>query len=269
MCPPDFFGVNYIINPWMEGQIGLADPAVAMQQWNDYVAALKKAGAKIEWVKPQPHFPDFVFTANAGIVRNRRFIPARFRFPERQGEEPFYAEWFAEHDFAILPWPADVYCEGAGTALFVIDENDHQTDTIVVAKDFRSDAIAADIIGDLLSVRIARVELCDPRFYHLDTCFCPLPGRRALWYPPAFTRESQTTLQEIFAPEALFAVGEKPAEGFACNAVHANGHVFTNTMDDAMREWLNRNGFNPVEMPLWEFLKSGGAAKCLTLRLNH
>jgi N-dimethylarginine dimethylaminohydrolase len=162
-----------------------------------------------------------------------------------------------------------VFCEGAGTALFMLDDHDRQTDTIIVAKDFRSDAIAADHIQKLLGVKVARVELCDPRFYHLDTCLCPLPGRRAIWYPPAFTPESQTTIKKLFAADKLFAVADKPAEGFACNAVYANGHVFMNTADDALRAWLGAQNFTPIETPLWEFLKAGGAAKCLTIRLDH
>ena len=218
---------------------------------------------------PQPGMPDFVFTANAGIVRRHEFIPARFRFPERQVEEAHNINWFNTNGFKTLPWPQDIYCEGAGTALFLIDENDEQTDTIMVAKDFRSDAAAADHIQKLFNVNMVRVQLCDPRFYHLDTCFCPLPGNRALWYPPAFTPESQKTIRELFAPNKLFAVGDKAAEGFACNAVYANGHVFTNTTDEALRVWLHAQNFTPIEVPLWEFLKAGGAAKCLTLRLDH
>jgi len=269
MCAPDFFGVNYVINPWMEGQINQVSRIVAAQQWSAYVAALQAAGAEIKFITPQPGLPDFVFTANAGIVRSGKFITARFRFPERQGEEPLFSSWFVENGFTVLPWPQDVFCEGAGTALFVLDDDDRQTDTIVVAKDFRSDAAAADYIGNLLSVKVARVELCDPRFYHLDTCFCPLPGRRAIWYPPAFTPASQATVRNLFAADKLFAVGDQAAEGFACNAVYANGHVFMNTADNALLEWLLAQKFTPVVMPLWEFLKAGGAAKCLTIRLDH
>ncbi len=29
MCAPDYFGVDYIINPWMENQIGRATPSRA------------------------------------------------------------------------------------------------------------------------------------------------------------------------------------------------------------------------------------------------
>ncbi|HRJ12629.1 MAG TPA: arginine deiminase-related protein, partial [Alphaproteobacteria bacterium] len=237
--------------------------------WLNYVEKLKAAGAEISLIEPKPGLPDFVFTANAGIVRNRRFIPARFRFQERQGEEPLNIEWFVQHGFEVLPWPQDVYCEGAGTALFMLNDQDQQTDTIFVAKDFRSDAVAADHIRDLLGIKVVRVELSDPRFYHLDTCFCPLPGERAIWYPTAFTQDSQKAVRETFAPEKLFAVNDTPAEGFACNAVHVNGSVFMNSFDAQLEAWLQSQGFTAVEVPLWEFLKAGGAAKCLTLRINH
>ncbi len=33
MCAPDFSGIEYVINPWMEGQIGRAIFFRAQQQW--------------------------------------------------------------------------------------------------------------------------------------------------------------------------------------------------------------------------------------------
>ena len=134
---------------------------------------------------------------------------------------------------------------------------------------WRSDPAAPGLLEKMLGRKTAVLHLIDPRFYHLDTCFCPLPGYRAIWYPPAFTPESQKTIRGLFASNKLFAVGDKAAEGFACNAVYANGHVFMNTTDEALRVWLHAQNFTPDEVPLWEFLKAGGAAKCLTLRLDH
>ena len=43
----------------------------------------------------------------------------------------------------------------------------------------------------MLGVRVIPVELVDPRYYHLDTCFCPLAPGVAIWYPPAFDRYGQ------------------------------------------------------------------------------
>jgi N-dimethylarginine dimethylaminohydrolase len=34
-------------------------------------------------------------------------------------------------------------------------------------------------------------ELIDSRFYHLDTCFCPIGINSALWFPSAFSIETR------------------------------------------------------------------------------
>jgi N-dimethylarginine dimethylaminohydrolase len=39
------------------------------------------------------------------------------------------------------------------------------------------------------------LELVNPRFYHLDTCFCPLAPGEALYYPDAFDAYGQRVLQ--------------------------------------------------------------------------
>ena len=33
LCSPRFYGVEYVINPWMEGNVGRADPEKAAAQW--------------------------------------------------------------------------------------------------------------------------------------------------------------------------------------------------------------------------------------------
>ena len=34
MCPPDYFTVDYVINPWMAGQEGGLDKEKVVRQWN-------------------------------------------------------------------------------------------------------------------------------------------------------------------------------------------------------------------------------------------
>ncbi len=68
MCPPDFFGVDYVINPWMEGQTGRAEAAAARRQWLD-LKALVERHADVLLLAPRPGLPDLVFTANAGLPR--------------------------------------------------------------------------------------------------------------------------------------------------------------------------------------------------------
>ncbi len=98
MCAPDYFGIDYVINPWMEGNCGKADHALAVKQWSGLKRAIETQTAVV-LIPPQPGLPDQVFTANAGMVLEEKVVVSRFRAPERRGEEPFFEEWFAKHDF--------------------------------------------------------------------------------------------------------------------------------------------------------------------------
>lgn len=75
MCPPDHFDVSYEINTWMSSEVAV-DPDRARVQWDELVATLQAAGATVELQSPAEGLPDLVFTANAGLVDGRRFIPA-------------------------------------------------------------------------------------------------------------------------------------------------------------------------------------------------
>ncbi|HMC51573.1 MAG TPA: arginine deiminase-related protein, partial [Acidimicrobiales bacterium] len=104
MCAPEHFDVLYEINSWMHREVPV-DPDRARDQWDGLVAVLKAAGAEIELMPSVPALPDLVFTANAGIVNGRQFIPARFRHPERRGETPYDVAWFAGRGFTIEQLP--------------------------------------------------------------------------------------------------------------------------------------------------------------------
>ena len=87
MCRPDYFAVAYEINPWMHREVSV-DVDRAQGQWQGLVNTLATAGATVEFIDPAPHVPDLVFTANAGLVDGRRFIPARFRHAARAASPP-------------------------------------------------------------------------------------------------------------------------------------------------------------------------------------
>ena len=67
MCPPEHYGIEYEINPWMNRERG-ADHALAVRQWESLVALLKEVGAQISLLSPVKGLPDLVFTANAALM---------------------------------------------------------------------------------------------------------------------------------------------------------------------------------------------------------
>ena len=130
----------------------------------------------------------------------------------------------------------------------------------------RSDAIGHQELGEKLGCRVIPVPLVDDYYYHLDTCFCPLAPGIAIYYPGAFDDYGQRAMKEHVGE--LIPVPEEEARHFACNAVVVGKTVVTNTGSPELHKQLKANGFTPIETPLSEFVKSGGSAKCLTLRLD-
>lgn len=263
MCAPDHYDVDYVINPWMEGNVHKSSRDRAVEQWQKLHHLIKEY-AIVDLVKPQKGVPDMVFTANAGLVLGENVVLSRFYHPERQGEEPFFKQWFEENGFNVYELPKDLPFEGAGDALF-----DREGRWLWAGYGFRSELDSHPYIAKWLDTEVLSLHLIDNRFYHLDTCFCPLKDGYLLYYPEAFDSYS-SRLIEMRVPEDKRIIVEEPdAVNFACNAVNINDIVIMNNISEALQQKIEAKGFKVIQTPLTEFLKAGGAAKCLTLRVTE
>ncbi len=263
MGPPDFFTVSYVINPWMEGNIRRTAPDRAQAQWQR-LHTLIQGYADVELVAAQPGLPDLPFVANAGLILEDKVILSRFMHPERQGEEPHFEDWFSAHNYTVYKLPPQIPFEGAGDALL-----DRGNPWLWAGYGHRSALDSHGLLAKWLELEVLSLRLVDDRFYHLDTCFCPLQDGYLLYYPPAFDELSCRLIQQRVPADKLFAVSEKDAVNFACNAVNIDKVVLLNRATpqyvDRLQEW----GFQVIQTELTEFMKAGGAAKCLTLKLNE
>lgn len=263
MCSPDHYDVDYVINPWMEGNIHKSSRDRSVEQWQKLHHILKDH-AIVDLVKPQKGWPDMVFTANAGLVLDKTVVLSRFYHKERQGEEPHFKDWFESQGFTVHELPKDLPFEGAGDALF-----DREGRYLWAGYGFRSELDSHPLIAEWLNIEVLSLRLMDDRFYHLDTCFCPLTDGYLLYYPPAFDAYSNRLIEMRVPPEKRIAIDEADAVNFACNAVNIDKTVVMNKISDNLKARLAEAGFNVIETPLTEFLKAGGAAKCLTLRVTE
>ena len=263
MCPPHHYDVDYVINPWMEGNIHRSSRDRAEEQWQQLFHLIKDH-ATVDLITPQPGVPDMVFTANAGLVLGDTVVLSRFFHKERQGEEPFFNEWFLQQGYTVHELPKDLPFEGAGDALL-----DREGRWLWAGYGFRSELDSHPYLAKWLDIEVLSLRLMDERFYHLDTCFCPLAEGYLLYYPPAFDAYSNRLI-EMRVPEHKRIVVEEPdAVNFACNAVNINRKVIMNQISAGLRQKLEAAGFEVFETPLTEFIKAGGAAKCLTLRVTE
>ncbi|AFY80478.1 TIGR00300 family protein [Oscillatoria acuminata] len=263
MCPPNHYDVDYVINPWMEGNIHKSSRDRATEQWHKLFHIIKEH-ALVELVDPQPGWPDMVFTANAGLVLGKKVVLSRFFHKERQGEEPYFKQWFEAQGYTVYELPKDLPFEGAGDALL-----DREGRWLWAGYGFRSELDSHSYIAKWLDIQVISLQLADERFYHLDTCFCPLNRGYLLYYPPAFDFYSNRIIEMRVPPEKRIAIGEADAVNFACNAVNVDDKVIMNKVSDDLKQRLKAVGFEVFETTLSEFLKAGGAAKCLTLRTTE
>jgi N-dimethylarginine dimethylaminohydrolase len=258
MCPPDYFAIEYEINPWMNVRVG-SNAGLARQQWTALSKTLEAVGVSVVLIDPVRGLPDLVFTANAGLVYRDLFIGSRFRYGVRQGEAPYFESWARSRGFQVIELPSGYNFEGAGDALFC-------GETLIGGYRFRSDVRSHHWIGDRLGVEVLPLELIDPRFYHLDTCFCPLAPDLALYYPGAFDEYGRSVLRDRIPDLIEVAIDE--AVSFSCNAVVVGKSVILNDGAPKLAAALRDRGFAVHLLGFSEFIKSGGSAKCLTLRVD-
>jgi N-dimethylarginine dimethylaminohydrolase len=271
MCPPRHFGVTYAINPWMdpESWSRLQDSLLdtSQREWTALHGILSEH-AIIELVEPAAGLPDLVFTANAAVVLDRKVLLARFRYPERAGEEMHFEGAFRALQArglieAVVKMPEGLVLEGAGDCVW-----DGTRNMFWTGFGPRSDRDAATLIEQSFGVESIPLGLADPRFYHLDTAFCPLPGGEVLLVPAAFTSEAAARIRERLAPVERIEVGIEDARMLAANAVAIGDVLVMSACVKRLDDELAERGYRVVTTPLTSFLRSGGAAFCLTLRLE-
>lgn len=270
---PAHFEVSYAINPWMRPGAWLENPAAhrdaARQSFEALVTAFETAGARVEALAGAAGVPDMVFPANAAVVLNGRAMMARFRCPERQGEEPMFLEAFERLRARgvlseVIELPKGRLQEGAGDCIW-----DAGRQLFWVGYGQRSDAESPRTIGQVFGQQVVALELATEEFYHLDTCFLPLSGGEVIYYPPAFTAAARRRIRQHVEPGKLFEASAEDAAAFCINAVNIGREVVMARATPDMRALLTRLGYHLSDVDLAPFILSGGAAYCMSLRLDR
>jgi N-dimethylarginine dimethylaminohydrolase len=261
MCSPDYYGVEYEINPWMNIKQKV-NHTVATQQWNTLYQTITECGAEVDLVDPVAGWPDMVFTANAGLPYDGKIILSHFKYKERQGELPYLEAWFKKQNIEILnPLAINAnmpFFEGAGDALFAGEK-------LFAGFGFRTQFDFYKKASFLNPEQLIYCQLTDHYFYQLDTFFCPITENLAMWYPNAFSGDSKKRMEQEIE---LLIVAEDEAKQFACNAVVIDKDIILPTRCPQISGLLAARGFVVHQCEMTEFLKAGGACKCLTLKLD-
>jgi N-dimethylarginine dimethylaminohydrolase len=260
MVSPEHFCVRYAINPWMNAE-AMVNADRARAQW-ERLRDLVAENTDVLTLSGEADLPDMCFSANAGLASRGTFVTSNFRHAERQPEAKLFEAWMQRQGFVIRNLPPSIIFEGAGDALF------DSEDRLWLGYGQRSDLSAACSLSALLDTEVIPLALKDERFYHLDTCFCPLQSGHVVFYPDAFTAQGIAALERFIPSRFRIAVSRDDAFNFACNMVDLGDKVVAHRVSVALRAELKLAGYDVRAIDLGEFMKSGGGAKCLTLAIG-
>ncbi|MBI2682356.1 MAG: hypothetical protein HYX26_03925 [Acidobacteriales bacterium] len=263
-CPPTYFDVIDVKNPFMQG--ASVDKAKARAQWEGVRQAFADAGCGVREIEAVPGLEDMVFAANqtfaAVTPRGEKFIvPSAMRFESRRREVPYFVEYFRKAGYRVidLALPEGEFLEGGGDLLWNADERfvwaGHGSRSTRGGVARFTQAMA------LVGVKVVQLELCDPRFYHLDTCLAVLTHESVLIHPAAFTDDALAEIRS--RAKRVHEVSEEDALRFTCNGVSVNGRFLVSALTPGLEKILAAEGLQPMPVDTGEFEKSGGSVCCL------
>jgi N-dimethylarginine dimethylaminohydrolase len=269
---PDHYAVNYSINPWMQPDEYRADPQrvrhAAAVASDALAGALERAGAEVVWLDGEPGLPDMVFPANAAVVLDGRALLGRFRHPERQPEEAAFGAAFdrLREQGHIREWsrqPEGTFQEGAGDCMW-----DASRGIFWAGHGPRSSLGAARHVAEFFGREVVPLELAGERCYHLDVGFVPLARGDVLYIPEAFTPEALRALHARVPPSLRLVGNAEDLASFCLNAIVLGSTIVSSRMPSPMRARLEARGYHVEQVDLWPFMMAGGAAFCMSLRLD-
>ena len=265
MCAPDFYQVLAVKNPYMSGHVGAVDLAKARRQWDDLKKSFDDAGCPVSLIEPTPGLEDMVFCANQSLVGTRpdgeklAFLSA-MRHLSRRREVDAFEHWYRARGYRVVKLKPGGHAtfEGSGDAVW------HPGKRLLWGGyGFRSDAEVFDQVARAFHTPVVLLKLVNERFFHLDTCFCPLTPEAVLIHPAAFDAASLELILKIF-PIVVTATEYDTVAKMACNAAVVRSKIAiiqkgATTVANHMRAL----GLTICEVDTSQFIKSGGSAYCM------
>ena len=262
MCPPQFYDVRYVINPWMAGNLHRPSRDRAFLQWRALYDRLRQH-ADVRVLTPHAECPDMCFVAHTAVVQHGVAALSSFAHAERRTEALYLQQWLEDAGFLIWKTPRETAFEGEGDAVF--DETSRQ---LWMAHGPRTCEQSHAHVAAAWHLSAHSLQLIDPRFYHLDTCFAPLTRGRLLWFPEAFDEASRRRVEAAYPANRRLAVTEGEATQFACNVINIDDTLLMGEVAGDLALRLADMGLRVETCCLSEFLQGGGSAKSLALRLS-
>ncbi|MEU8420080.1 dimethylargininase [Micromonospora sp. NPDC048835] len=261
MCSPEYFAVEYAINPWMDVTTPV-DRNLAVKQWDRLRETLVGLGHEVHLLAPEQGLPDMVYAANGGFVVDGSVYGARFKHEQRAAEAAAHHSFYEAQGWRFVA-PSETN-EGEGDFAYLPEAHGG---LILAGHGFRTEIPAHAEAQEALGRPVVSLRLIDPRFYHLDVALAALDDANVVYFPGAFSAASQRVLTQLF-PDAVVA-DDEDAMAFGLNLVSDGANVVLNSEATRLAGKLKAAGYTPVPVELAELKKGGGSVKCCVAELRH
>jgi N-dimethylarginine dimethylaminohydrolase len=262
MCKPTHLHeISYKINPFMKKGEKINNE-LAMKQHADLVRVLEENGAEIEFIEQEKGLIDMIYTANAGLVYEDKFILSNFKNLERRPEVQHYMKWAREKGYNIVSLSPDVFFEGKADIAWIDDKN-----CFMAYGDIRTNERAIEELQkELKGVNIIPLKLVDERFYHLDTCLKILENKEIMYFRKAFDEESQKKIEKEASQR--FTLTEEEALWYLCNSVKFGRKLVMHKCLWVAESYLNYEKYTVQKVDISELRKGGGSVECMVLEIG-
>jgi N-dimethylarginine dimethylaminohydrolase len=256
LCPPAFYDIEYIINPWMKVE-NKVNKEVVLKEYESLKNKYKSLGLDVLEIEPVSGLPDMVYAANFGFVKDNIFVKSNFKYPQRQEESIYSKKFFEKLGFKVAEMPEEITFEGQGDLLY-------SKGRYFMGYGKRSCLKAKKYIENFLQGEVFELKLSDPYFYHCDMSFAPLDEKTVVINRNSFDREGLEKIYKNF-PNVI-TTSTLDNKIFCCNLVMAGKNIVVGKgISQKLKNDFAKYGFVTHEIEMSEYRKGGGSVKCLTL----
>ncbi len=246
----------------------------AFKQWEDLYRLIVAEGSVV-YVLPSEYPPlqDLPFVANLGCylphLNPDTIIISNFKSQPRKGEDDVGIKFFKMNNYAVHQPPT--FWEGEADLKWV------KNDLFIGGYGIRTDQKSYDWMMNKFKMDVVTVKMNDERLYHFDCQFFPLSFDKALVSTSAFKPEDLKKIEKHM--EIVEVPKEFKYEGWT-NSLRLGNKIFWDKSPNPSNPSINeasvkahdalieKLGYEPANVVLNEFAKSGGDLSCLCMHLN-
>lgn len=257
MCSPEEMRIKKPINEVQKSyEDENIDQEKAIEEHQFLIETLKNYGVTVQLLPALSKLPEQVFTRDLGFATEKGIITGRMETDIREPEIKEFKSWLQRQHWDYLSIE-EGSIEGGDV---LIDE-----DVIYAGDSSRTSEQAVKRLEELFPAKKIVTIPFDKKYLHLDCIFNILSPETALLYPDALSND---IVRDICRRYRTIEVTEEEQFRLGTNVLSiGNETVISLPENKKVNKNMKEMGFEVLEIPFSEIIKSGGSFRCVTMPL--